>query len=379
MCHRAGLLIVGFGSLALLAGSVLADDAAKAAPGDKAKPADGAKSPAASESIEQLIEQLDAAEFKDREAACAKLAAKGKDAIPALEKAAANGNLEVSSRAATILGKLLKSSDEATENAALKSLHNLADGNSPAAARKAKSILEKKDGLQDNGQGMNLPGGIILPGNGFGGRIIINGGQLNIGGGATMKTMSVRNVNGVKEIETSEDGKTVKIQDDPAQGIKIEITEKENGKETTKKYEAKNVDDLKKNHPAGYELFKKYGGEQQGNGIQLNMNLQALPGNAIPGNAMPALPLLPAMPLIPGQAQPLIPGQAVPGGFVPQAGRSPVEAATRLVKSLSTRLETLQKTEAYKDATPESKAELKKQIEELSKRLEDVRGQLGDK
>jgi hypothetical protein len=377
--------------MALLAGLVLADDAAKAIPADKertaakpatgaaeAKPADGAESPAAGESIEQLIEQLDAAEFKDREAACAKLTAKGKDAIPALEKAAANGNLEVSSRAATILGKLLKSSDEATENAALKSLHNLADGDSPAAARKAKSILEKKDGLKDNGQGMNMPGGIILPGNGFGGRIIINGGQLNIGGGATMKTMSVKNINGVKEIETSEDGKTVKIQDDPAQGIKIEVTEKENGKETAKKYEAKNVEDLKKNHPAGYELFKKYGGEQQGNGMQLNMNLQG----AIPGNAMPALPLLPAMPampVIPGQAQPLVPGQAVPGGFVPQTGRSQIEAATRLAKNLSIRLERLQKAEAYKDATPESKAELKKQIEELSKRLDDVRGQLGNK
>ena len=54
-----------------------------------------------------------------------------------------------------------------------------------------------------------------------------------------MRTMSVKNVNGVKEINASEDGKTVKIQDDPAQGIKIEVTEKQNGKEVTKKYEAR--------------------------------------------------------------------------------------------------------------------------------------------
>ena len=142
-----------------------------------------------------------------------------------MEKAAANGNLEVSSRATTVLGKLLKSSDEATEKAASEALQRLADGDSPAAARKAKSILDKKNGVKNNGPNV-AGGGIIMPGNGFGGQIIINGGQLNIGGGAAMRTMSVKNVNGVKEINASEDGKTVKIQDDPAQGIKIELTRK---------------------------------------------------------------------------------------------------------------------------------------------------------
>ena len=48
--------------------------------------------------------------------------------------------------------------------------------------RKAKSILDKKDGLKSNGA--NGPGGIVMPGNGFGGQIIINGGVLNIGGTA---------------------------------------------------------------------------------------------------------------------------------------------------------------------------------------------------
>ena len=79
--------------------------------------------------------------------------------------------------------------------------------------------------------------------------------------------MSVKNINGVKEISASEDGKTVKIKDDPAQGIKIELTEKQNGKEVTKKYDAKNVEELKKKQPAGYELYKKYGDEQPGNGL----------------------------------------------------------------------------------------------------------------
>ena len=92
--------------------------------------------------------------------------------------------------------------------------------------------------------------------------------------------MSVKNVNGVKEIEASEDGKTVKIKEDPAQGIKIEATEKVNGKEVTKKYEGKDTDDLKKNHPAGYELYKKYGGGQAGGGVQLQGGVLQFQGGA---------------------------------------------------------------------------------------------------
>ncbi len=374
MSSCKGFLVAGLGFSVLLSGLVMAAETPPAgkengtAPavqeGGPAQAARDVKSSATGESLEQLIEQLDSAEFKDRENACEKLAAKGKAAIPALLKAAANGNLEVSSRATTILGKLLKSTDEATENAALKALENLADGDSPAVARKAKSLLENKNGLKNNAQG-----GIVMPGNGFG-QIIINGGQLNIGGGAAMRTMSVKNVNGVKEITASEDGKNVKIQDDPAKGIKIELTEKENGKEVTKKYEAKNVEDLKKNHPAGYELYKKYG-EQPGNGIaQMQFRIQAGGGNflPVPGNPAPAIPL-----------QPALPGPRAPANPAPQGNGSQLEVATRMVKNLSGRLDRLQKADACKDATPESKAELKKQIDELKKRLDDVRGQLGDK
>ena len=111
------------------------------------KPGDKASSPGAT--IDQLIEQLDAADFAKREAACGDLAAKGKDAIPALEKAAVKGDLEVSSRALGVLGKLLKSSDDKTSKAAEVSLERLADGDSPAAA-KGQVVLDKKNGVTTN-------------------------------------------------------------------------------------------------------------------------------------------------------------------------------------------------------------------------------------
>ena len=370
---KAGLFL-GLGSLVLLARLVVAGETTPAGHADQGGVAEAekdAKPAAGGESVEQLIEQLDSAEYDKREAACGKLAAKGKAAIAALENASANGNLEVSSRATTLLGKLLKSSDAATADAASSALKRLANGDSAAAARKAKSILDEKIGSKD-APGMNAGGGIVF-GNG-GGRIVINGGQLNFGGGA-LRTMSVKTVNGVKEINASEDGKTVKIQDDPAKGIKVELTEKENGKEVTKKYDAKNADELKKNHPSAYEIYKKYGAEQPANGV-LQGVIQLQIGNVpIPGNGLPAVPLQPAAPLL---GRPMVPATA-PGGAAQQEKNLQVTMATRKIKSLSSQLERLQKAEACKDASPESKAELKKQISELSKQMEALRGQLGDK
>ena len=69
-------------------------------------------------------------------------------------------------------------------------------------------------------------------------------------------------VNGVKEIEVEEGGKKVKITDDPQQGIKIEVTSKENGKEVTKKYEAKDAKELEKKQPEGYKLYKEHAVDQ---------------------------------------------------------------------------------------------------------------------
>src|SRR2546426_468022 len=71
-----------------------------------------------------------------------------------------------------------------------------------------------------------------------------------VAGPGGFKRMHMKNVNGVKEIEVDDNGKKVKIVDDPNNGIKVEVTEKnKEGKEETKKYEAKNADELKKNHP----------------------------------------------------------------------------------------------------------------------------------
>jgi hypothetical protein len=334
----------------------------------EAKPSEkDGKAPSQNTTVDQLIEQLDAADFAKREAACGDLAAKGKEAIPALEKAAVKGDLEVCSRALGVLGKLLKSTDDKTSKAAEDSLQRLADGDSPAAARKAKSILDKKNGVTSNNNNPFQPnGGMMMPGGFGGGRIIINGGMLQIGGGGAVKSLSVSNNNGVRQIKATDGDKTVKIDDDPANGIKIECTDKVNGKEVTKKYEAKNVDELKKKEPEGYKLYKQYG-EQNGNGGAVQLQLGGAQIIPIQPNALPAIPLQPAMPAVP----------AVP----PAAQDNNVQldiAATRL-KRITAQLDALRNNEAVKNASNERKAELKKQIDELKQRADELQKQLDKK
>jgi hypothetical protein len=359
-------------------------------PSDEAKAADkDSKTPPKSASVDQLIEQLDAADFTKREAACGDLAAKGTEAIPALEKAAVKGDLEVSSRALGVLGKLLKSSDDKTAKAAEDSLQKLADGDSPATARKAKSLLDKHNGVTTNNN--NNPfqpnGGMLMPGGFGGGRIIINGGMLQIGGGAAMKSLSVSNNNGVREIKATDGDKTVKIEDDPVNGIKIACTDKVNGKEITKKYEAKNVDELKKKQPEGYKLYKEYG-EQQGNMGAVQLQFGAAPLLPMQPGAMPVIPAMPAMPMMPpmplqprngfAPAVPLTPG--VPGA-APAAGNGvQIDIAAMKLKHISAQLNgLLRDNEALKNASPEKKAELKKQIDELTQRANELRKQLDSK
>jgi hypothetical protein len=356
--------------------------------GAEAKPTDKDAKPAShSGSVDQLIEQLDSADFAKRESACGDLAAKGKEAIPALEKAAVKGDLEVSSRALTVLDKLLKSSDDKTSKAAEDSLNRLAEGDSPAAARKAKSILDKKNGVATNNNNNPFPpnGGMLMPGGFGGGRIIINGGMLQIGGGAAVKSLSVSNNNGVREIKATDGDKTVKIEDDPANGIKIECTDKVNGKDVTKKYEAKNVDELKKKQPEGYKLYKEYG-EQQGNMGAVQVQIGAAPLLPMQPGAMPAMPMMPAMPPMPAvPPKPLQPGNGL-APFFPLPGAAPAPAngvqldiAAKKLKVISAQLDTLLKNEAIKNASAEQKAELKKQIDELTQRADELRKRLDDK
>ncbi len=293
----------------------------------KDKPADAA---ASAEEIADLIHQLDADQFSQREAATKRLTDIGKPAVPAVRKAAVEGSLEVTGRSIDILKNLYESSDEATKSAAEKALQELADGDHRAAARRAKDILKPKQAA-----GQRIPGGGII----LGGANI----QIQVAGAANGKRVSVKTINGVKTIEAEEKDKKIKIVDDPKQGIKMEITTKKDGKEQTEKIEAKNADELKKKNKEAYELYEEYSKKQGGIAVaQFQFNQ---------GNIRRRAVALPAM---------------------ARVKRKQVDMAATMLRGMGMQITRLTGEDQLKDASKESIAELKRRLDEVKKQIAEL-------
>ena len=190
-----------------------------------------------------------------------------------------------------MLGKLLESSDQETKNAAKAALETVAKSGRQSAARRAQELI-KPPATETPAPGGN---GIAL------GQIQFQVRAMGVGVGGSRKSMKV--VNGAKEIEVEEGGKTVKITDDPQQGIKIEVTAKENGKEVTKKYEAKDAKELEKKHPEGYKLYKQHAADQNVGGGGGVLQLQFNAGGIQVAPAVPAPMAVPVVPMQPGNRE----------------------------------------------------------------------------
>ena len=105
-------------------------------------------------------------------------------------------------------------------------------------------------------------------------------------------TRQVRVVNGVTEIEVREAGRKIRINEDPNNGIKIEVSETKDGKETKRTYAAKNAEELKKNHPEGHQLYEKHA-KQQG---VFQIQVQGVGGMPLGGGLPGAVPMREAAP-----------------------------------------------------------------------------------
>jgi len=289
--------------------------------------------------IAKLIEQLDAPRFADRQDAQQKLSEAGKAALPAVENAAQSENREVAGRGLEILERHFKGNDEELKAAAKESLERLAKNESESVARRAKEIISPPKPPP--------PAPQAIPG------IRINGGQLQIqvagGAGGNFKKVTVKNVNGVKETEAEENGRKVKIVDDPANGITVEVTETKDGKETTKKYEAKNAEELKTKHPEAHKLYEEYSKAPAGIQIQ---GIQIGPGGV-----------------------PVIRPRNVPRVKIlrPDELEAAKENVDKALKELDSSLETLRK-EAEKNGELKGAVEkteaARKRLEELKVKLE---------
>jgi hypothetical protein len=303
-----------------------------------------AKAASAAE-IDKLTEQLDSNRFNERQAAQQKLAEIGKAAFPALEKGTQSVSREVAVRSLDILKGQFQGGDDGTKAAAKEVLERLSKSNDTTLAKRATEILSPPKPMPQTPQG-------IVPG-----RIQI---QVVGGAGGNVKKVSVKDVNGVKEIEAEENGRKVKINDDPAKGIKLEVTETKDGKETTQKYEAKDAAELKTKHPEAHKLYEEY--SKQPAGIRLQVG--GFPGGAIP----PGFPGIPPIPGAPARAR--IPRIKILRPDELEAAKSNTDSA---LKELDSALQTLKDAKAGSEALKKAQEQLeaaKKQVEELKAKLE---------
>lgn len=234
---RTFWLVLALGILLPLAANAAADEGA-----------DPAKA-----SLEALVKQLDADEFDQRQAASAELLRRGTDAIPALAEAAIWEGPEASNRALDILRKHHESDDVELRKAAREALEKLSECDKPAVARRAAELLKPKPAEEPAPSPLRplVPGIAPLPAPPLGG---IRMEMRAIAGGASR--VSVKQVGDSKEIEVVEGDLTINIHEAADKSLKMRVKDGEEVKE----YEAKNAEDLKKEHPEAHKLYEKYAG-----------------------------------------------------------------------------------------------------------------------
>ncbi|MCI0356985.1 MAG: hypothetical protein L0211_00675 [Planctomycetaceae bacterium] len=271
--------------------------------------ASGADAPAATEELAALIQQLDAPEFSERQEASRKLSEAGKAVFPEVEKAADAGSREVATRAVEILRRHYSGGDLETKQAAEESLKRLAGSGNAAAAQRAT-------------QALNPPAAATIPQPAIAGinpvilqQLQQQGIQIQLGGIAPIQNgvhrTRVRVVNGLREIEVQKNGNITKVKDVAGGGIEASITEiHPNGKENTRKIEAKDLDDLKKKDADAARIYETY--NQGARGIQIG----ALPGGPLP-----------------------LPAGALPGGALPAPAARPPEMVKQMIESLDRNIE----------------------------------------
>ena len=287
--------------------------------------------PAIADEAADLVKQLDAETFREREEAAQKLEALGKNAIPTLASAANEGTLETGIRSIDILKKLSEAEDKETAAEAKAALEKLTESENAATARRAKNALAPKP----------QP---VVPA--FPNRIrVVPFPPAQIIGGNAARRINMKNVNGVKTVEVDEGNRKININEDPNKGITVEITETNNGKETTEKFEAKNEDDLKKNHPKAHAEYEKYG---KGNAAAIQINQRAIPFR----NAVPAIPAF------------------------RRANDVRLDAVGRLLQTLGKHVETMADDNAIKDASNDSRESFKKEVVEMKNRLAELERKL---
>ncbi|QDU74004.1 hypothetical protein Pan97_10040 [Bremerella volcania] len=200
-----------------------------------AEPVDGD----AQQAIRRWIRQLDADRYAERQQAADELAKLGKEAIPAIEKAALTGTGEVASRSVDLLKGFASSPDEETSSLAYSSLKRLAaSGNQTAGyiAEEAIQQLKRKLGPNRIADGQPELPPVLPPGN-FNRSVRIS-----------------NDFNGAKMIDVTENGERVVARTMP--GGRVSVTWHLPGGEQ-RTVEAESIDKLQEQDQQAFAKFQE--------------------------------------------------------------------------------------------------------------------------
>jgi hypothetical protein len=219
------------------------------------------------EQIGQWITDWDAPQFGKRQAATQRLLKAGQAAFPQLLEAARHPSREVSERALDVLEQHHRLGDATLKEAAGEALRKLAGPEDAAAvdrvARAARAALRPANDANNAVLARaNAPALIqarvnAIRGPMIAGNIAIANRGIRVNGGIA-RSISVSDINGSKKIQIREKERSVNI-DLPRGGpIALELTEIKDGKSTTRKFEAKDLDELKQKHPEAHKVYEEF-------------------------------------------------------------------------------------------------------------------------
>jgi hypothetical protein len=232
---------------------------------------------------EAILRRLESDRFTERQRAMTELRRRGLEGIPLLQRAAEQGEAESRTRALQLLERYYRNESEDQDvlsEAAREALEALATGEGTAARRAHRILHPQPENPQARAQIANLQAMRIqaqlrlraaqqvpqarrvpgLPGN----RALPNlprpvpavpepGPAADQVEGPRPKNLPQR-----KRMSIRQGGMKVEIVEDP-EGIRVEVTETKDGEAVTERFEAKDAEELRKQHPRAFEHYQRMG------------------------------------------------------------------------------------------------------------------------
>ncbi|HEY2412697.1 MAG TPA: hypothetical protein VGI40_10665 [Pirellulaceae bacterium] len=197
--------------------------------------------PTALDPIAATIQQLEHDTFSERQAASKILTEAGAAALPHLENTAASGNREAAGRALDIVKRHFQNGDAELKSGAREILTRLAKNDNVATAQRARNVLDPpRTSMLPIGAMPNARGLPFIPPQ------------------QVTRTQMTTEINGRREIEVRENGRKTKIQTLPDGRIQFEFTEPLNGRDVTRKIDAKDLSELKRKDAEAGQLYELY-------------------------------------------------------------------------------------------------------------------------